>query len=141
MDPNAFLYLNPTGMVGTSKLTTGEEIMQLWNSNPSAFDGLPINYDYIPDLFNPKLFAIDNRETIEFSQINKDILNSMPYKTLSSQYFFPNIYKQIVCKSISPNGCVFTYDPSYKLIPGDKISIISGNNIEIYTEVVSLSVD
>ena len=141
MDPNAFLYLNPTGMVGTSKLTTGEEIMQLWNSNPSAFDGLPINYDYIPDLFNPKLFAIDHRDTIDFSQINKDILNSISYKKSSTQYFFPNIYKQIVCKSISPNGCVFTYDPSYKLIPGDKILIIAGNNNEIYTEVVSLSAD
>jgi hypothetical protein len=139
MDPNAFLYLNPTGIVGTTKLITSQEIMQLWNTDSNAFDGLPTNYDYLPELFNTKLFAIDHRDTIEFSRINKEIINSISYATTSDPYFFPNIYKQITCKSISSNGCVFSYDSTFGLVPGDIILIIGSKNFEIYTDVVSIS--
>ena len=151
MDYIDFLYLNPQISV-QNNLKTYEDVHNFWINNSNTYSNVPINTNYVPINFKHKLYAIDNKSNIDFSDINywikQSLLldNSDPNCINNAAEYFPNIYKYVTSigtDSSSNSNTVFEYnDSNYypSLTSNDSIKLINTtNNHEFIGNVISTS--
>lgn len=134
MDYIQFIYLNPK-IVYENDLYDVEQARMFWNSNSNTYSNIPLNQYYLPDDFNSYRFAVDNREFINFGELNsyifKDLSKSFtPIEIDKQAQFFPSIYKPI--SNVASN----VYAPNYGLTSNDIVKIISSDGAEYISNIL-----
>lgn len=137
MDYIQFIYLNPQ-IVYENELYDVEQAKTFWNSNSNTYSNIPLNQSYLPDGFNSYRFAIDNREFINFGELNfyifKDLSQSFtPVEIDKQAQFFPSIYKPI--SNVTSN----IYTPNYGLTSNDTVKILSTDGTEYISNILSIN--
>ena len=135
-----FLYLNPKICV-QNNLKTYNDVHNFWINNSNTYTNIPLNQNYVPNKFQHKLYAIDNRTNINFSEINHWIKQSIGNNNINIGEYFPNLYQNVISLGTdltSNSNTVFSYDSNFlPLSSNDSIKIISEGNQEIIGNVLS----